>query len=78
MFTRNFQGCERCKLDAEDMCTMMRQTLTHKKENCPYIHPNNIKIKITRGAVNQHNAKYSPPKARPDLDIKWSHPQEKI
>ena len=73
-FTRNFQGCEICKLDAEDMCTMMRQTLTHTKANCPHVHPNNIQIKNTREAINQHNAKYPPPKARPDIDTKRSTP----
>eukprot|EP00957_Ditylum_brightwellii_P177324 13507569-Ditylum_brightwellii.AAC.1 len=63
-----------CKLDTKDMRNMTCQLYNHKEYNCPLDSPHNIKIKSTKEALTQHIAKYPPPIAKPDLDIKRKTP----
>eukprot|EP00957_Ditylum_brightwellii_P137778 10503404-Ditylum_brightwellii.AAC.1 len=67
---QDFQGCNLCKMDFEDMVNVACQLFNHKDDNCPLIDPQNIRIKNICKALTQHVAKHPPPDARPELDTK--------
>eukprot|EP00957_Ditylum_brightwellii_P197720 15063729-Ditylum_brightwellii.AAC.1 len=73
-YNHDFQGCNLCKLDAEDMVNVARQLFTHKDDDCPLTGPQNIRTKNTQKVLTQHIAKNPPPKTKPELDMKQKIP----
>eukprot|EP00957_Ditylum_brightwellii_P168390 12817858-Ditylum_brightwellii.AAC.1 len=61
-------------MDSEDMINVARQFFNHKEEDCPLVCPQNIRAKNAREVLTQHIIKHTPPKAKPEHNIKRKTP----